>query len=341
MKAIDIVLPVYNEEVILTTFHESLARVINQLTDKYRLDVIYVLDRSTDNSIGVLRQIHEQNPNVTVLHLSRRFGHQMSLVAGIDHSQADALIMMDCDLQHPPELIPEMLRKFEEGYDIVQALRQYDVRNGYLKRSFSRAFYRVQNALSPIEIEPGSADFRLITRKVIDVFQKSIREHNQFLRGLFQWVGFRTAYVTFVCPPRAGGTSKYGLSRSVLFSIAGITSFSKVPLRIATFLGFGFSALGVLYGVWLIIMYFWVGSFPPGYASMIVALLAMGGLQLVVLGILGEYLGSVFDEVKRRPLYIVSESISRQEDGVDDLSASLITQSQAVVDDPVAVRRDK
>jgi glycosyltransferase involved in cell wall biosynthesis len=319
MKVIDIVLPVYNEEEILATFHACLAKVVNKLADKYQLHAIYVLDRSTDNSIGVLRQIHQRNSNVTVLHLSRRFGHQMSLVAGIDHSRADALIMMDCDLQHPPELIPEMLRKFEEGYEIVQALRQYDVRNGYLKRSFSRAFYWVQNALSPIEIEPGSADFRLITRKVIDVFQESIREHNQFLRGLFQWVGFRTAYVTFVCPPRAGGKSKFGLSSSVLFSVAGITSFSKVPLRIATFLGFGFSALSVLYGVWLIVMYFWIGgSFPPGYASMIVALLGMGGLQLVVLGILGEYLGSVFDEVKRRPLYIVSESLSRERGGGAD-----------------------
>jgi glycosyltransferase involved in cell wall biosynthesis len=319
MKVIDIVLPVYNEEEILATFHACLAKVVNKLADKYQLHAIYVLDRSTDNSIGVLRQIHQRNSNVTVLHLSRRFGHQMSLVAGIDHSRADALIMMDCDLQHPPELIPEMLRKFEEGYEIVQALRQYDVRNGYLKRSFSRAFYWVQNALSPIEIEPGSADFRLITRKVIDVFQESIREHNQFLRGLFQWVGFRTAYVTFVCPPRAGGKSKFGLSRSVLFSVAGITSFSKVPLRIATFLGFGFSALSVLYGVWLLVMYFWIGgSFPPGYASMIVALLGMGGLQLVVLGILGEYLGSVFDEVKRRPLYIVSESLSRERGGGAD-----------------------
>ena len=211
MKTIDIVTPAYNEESILALFHASLSKIINTLEDKYYFNVVYVLDKSTDNSIGVLRQIHGQSPNVTVLHLSRRFGHQMSLVAGIDHSLADALIMMDCDLQHPPELIPEMLRKFEEGYEIVQALRKDNVlHNSYMKRFFSRAFYAIQNALSPVEIEAGSADYRLITRKVIDVFQKSIREHNQFLRGLFQWVGFPTAYLTFVCPQRAGGTSKYG-----------------------------------------------------------------------------------------------------------------------------------
>jgi glycosyltransferase involved in cell wall biosynthesis len=329
MKIIDIVMPVYNEEAVLAVFHASLSRIINKLADKYRLNVVYVLDRSTDNSIEVLRQIHKQDPRVTVLHLSRRFGHQMSLVAGIDHSRADALIMMDCDLQHPPELIPEMLRKFEEGYEIVQALRKDDVHNSYVKRSLSRAFYAIQNALSPVEIEAGSADYRLITRKVIDVFQKSIREHNQFLRGLFQWVGFPTAYLTFVCPQRAGGTSKYGLSRSLLFSIAGITSFSKVPLRIATFLGFGFSAMSMFYGLWLVIMYFLVGRFPPGYASMIVAILGMGGLQLIVLGIIGEYLGGVFDEVKRRPLYIVSEKIAKDEWDVDRFGTQ-ITQSSVI-----------
>ena len=328
MKTIDIVIPVYNEEPILAIFHASLSKIINTLADKYHFNVVYVLDRSTDNSIGVLRQIHEQSPNVTVLHLSRRFGHQMSLVAGIDHSLADALIMMDCDLEHPPELIPQMLRKFEEGYEIVQALRKDNVHDGYMKRFLSRAFYAIQNVLSPIEIEAGSADYRLITRKVIDVFQKSIREHNQFLRGLFQWVGFPTAYLTFVCPQRVAGTSKYGFSRSLLFSIAGITSFSKVPLRIATFLGFGFSVLSVFYGLWLVMMYFSVGRFPAGYASMIVAILGIGGLQLVVLGIIGEYLGGVFDEVKRRPLYIVNERISNDEYRVDRCGRQ-ITQSRA------------
>lgn len=310
MKTVDIVLPAYNEAQVLDSFHAALKRTISTLTDRYAIGVVYVLDRSTDNSFAVLEEICRQNENVTVLHLSRRFGHQMSLVAGIDRSHADALIMMDCDLQHPPELIPEMLQKFEEGFEIVQAIRRPGPGDSYLKNTLSEAFYKVQNLLSPIRIQGGEADFRLIARKVITVFQKSIREQNQFLRGLFEWVGFRVSYLSFVSSPRAAGRTKYDPFKLLAFSIAGITSFSKVPLRIATLLGFTFSGLSLIYGFWLIILYFRVGNFPPGYASVAVLLLGIGGLQLTVLGVLGEYVASIFDEVKCRPLYIVSETLS-------------------------------
>jgi dolichol-phosphate mannosyltransferase len=231
----------------------------------------------------------------------------MSLVAGIDQTAGDAVIMMDCDLQHPPAVIRHLLEKFEEGYDIVHAIRQYDNRTGPLKRWTSDLFYWLQNALSPVEMQPGAADFRLISRKVARLFQTSIRERGQFLRGLFQWVGFRSATVTFVSPPREKGTTKYDLRQLITFSVTGILSFSKIPLRIATLLGFFISTLSLTYGVWLIGRYFVAGHMPPGYTSLIVMMLFLGGLQLTVLGILGEYLGSVFDEVKQRPLYIVDE----------------------------------
>ena len=217
--------------------------------------------------------------------------------------------MMDCDLQHPPCVIPELLQKFEEGYDIVHTIRQYDQQISFFKRWPSHMFYRFQNALSPVEIQEGAADFRLISAKVARLFRESVREQNQFLRGLFQWVGFRTAQVTFTSPPRAAGETKYHLLRLVMFSVIGITSFSKLPLRLASLLGFLISSLSVLYGLWLIILFFWVGHLPPGYTSLIVLILFIGGLQLSVLGILGEYLGSIFDEVKRRPLYIVDDII--------------------------------
>ena len=308
MKTIDIVLPVYNEEDGLNGFHAALVEALAPLEARYAFNICYVLDRSTDRSVDVLTRLALRDPRVTVIHLARRFGHQMSLVAGIDHSRGDAVIMMDCDLQHPPAVIAELLARFEQGYDIVHAVRQYDRQIGWFKRWSSRAFYRLQNALSPIEMQSGAADFRLISRRVAHLFQTAVREQNQFLRGLFQWVGFRSTTVTFVSPPRHTGRTKYHMLRLVAFSVTGILSFSKVPLRVATLLGLCISVLSVLYGLWLIGRFF-AGYMPPGYTSLIVMILFMGGLQLTVLGILGEYLGSVFDEVKRRPLYVVDETL--------------------------------
>jgi dolichol-phosphate mannosyltransferase len=218
---------------------------------------------------------------------------------------------MDCDLQHPPEIIPKLLEKFERGFDVVQAIRTYDSKIHPTKQWTSRLFYKIQNWLSPIDIPVGAADFRLISRKVRNVFQSSIREQNQFLRGLFQWVGFRQATVEFVSPPRATGATKYRVLQLFTFSVTGITSFSKVPLRSAAVVGFIISALSVLYGLFAITVYATVGHLPPGYTSLIVAVSFMGGLELTVLGIQGEYLAAVFDEVKRRPLYIVDEVFGR------------------------------
>ena len=309
MKAVDIILPVYNEEEVLDAFHASLTAELNHLVDRYCFNVCYVLDRSADASLDVLKRLARRDSAVTVLHLSRRFGHQMSLVAGIDQSRGDAVIMMDCDLQHPPAVVRQLLEKFEDGYDVVHAIREYDGGNRRAKRWSSRLFYRLQNTLSPVEIREGTADFRLISRKVARVFQTSIREQSQFLRGLFTWVGFRSATVTFVSPARTAGRTKYDLMQLVAFSLTGILSFSKIPLRLATMLGFFISTLSLTYGVWLIGRFFVAGHMPPGYTSLIVMMLFLGGLQLTVLGILGEYMGSVFDEVKHRPLYIVDEVI--------------------------------
>lgn len=309
-KKIDIVLPVYNEEAGIEMFNAALLRVLSSLTPEYDFRVIYVLDRSSDASFSVLTRLAQQHRNVTVLHLSRRFGHQMSLVAGIDRCTGDAAIMMDCDLQHPPELIPELLARFKDGYDIVHTIRTYSGTVPWRKRITSRAFYRLQNALSPIELRDGAADFRLISRKVIALFQKDIREHGQFLRALFQWVGFSNTDVYFVSSPRAAGVTKYDMKRLLGFFIDGILSFSKVPLRIASALGFIFSTLGLLYLLYLIVLFFVSGNFPPGYTSLIGVVLLIGGLQLIVLGVIGEYIGTIFDEVKKRPLYIIDEIVN-------------------------------
>lgn len=309
MKTLDIILPVFNEEEVITEFHTILCAELDALASRYRCHLIYVVDRCTDRSFSILKSLAERSPNMTVLHLSRRFGHQMSLVAGIDQSHGDAVIMMDSDLQHPPAVIPRLLEKFEEGYDVVHTIRHYDRRVGAFKQGSSRLFYWLQNSLSPVALQEGAADFRLVSRKVAYLFQSAVREQNQFLRGLFQWVGFRSTAVAFVSPPRTSGATKYSLLRLLEFSVWGITSFSKVPLRIASLLGFAMSSLSLLYGLWLVAEYFLAGHMPVGYTSLIVMILFLGGLQLSVLGILGEYLGSIFDEVKHRPLYIIDEVV--------------------------------
>lgn len=308
-KTIDIVLPVYNEEAGIEMFNAALLRVTSSLTH-YSFRMIYVLDRSSDASFPILKRLAGQHSNITIIHLSRRFGHQMSLVAGVDHCAGDAVIMMDCDLQHPPELIPELLARYEEGYDIVHTIRTYSGTVPWTKRFLSRAFYRLQNALSPVELRDGAADFRLISRKVVGVFQKDIREHGQFLRALFQWVGFSNTEVHFVSPPRAAGSTKYNMRRLLSFFIAGMLSFSKVPLRAASALGFIISGIGALYLIYIVVLFFVSGSFPPGYTSLIAVILLIGGLQLSVLGVIGEYIGTIFEEVKGRPLYVIDEVLN-------------------------------
>jgi glycosyltransferase involved in cell wall biosynthesis len=310
MKTIDIVLPVYNEEAGIASFDAVLRRVLASLRSAYRFRVIYVLDRSPDRSSEIIRSLVRANQDTTLLHMSSRFGHQMALVAGLDHSDGDAVIMMDSDLQHPPELIPSLLAQFELGCDVVQTIRTYGTTISWGKRLTSHLFYWLQNALSPVQIRDGAADFRLASRKVVLVFRRQIREHNQFLRALFQWVGFRTAYVTFVSPPRASGRTSYSVRRLLAFLADGVISFSRLPLRLATVAGLLLSATCILYALYLLLSYTFHGHFPRGYTSLILAMLFIGGLQLMVTGIIGEYVGHIFDEVKARPLYIVDEVLS-------------------------------
>jgi dolichol-phosphate mannosyltransferase len=310
VKSIDIVLPVFDEEQGIEAFNASLFAVLRTLSGRYLFRVIYVVDRCRDDSFGVLARLAAERPEMTVLRLSRRFGHQMSLVAGIDQSRGDACIMMDCDGQHPPSLIPELLARFESGYDVVFTSRRYDRAAGTGKRLASHLFYVLQNWLSPVEIPPGSADFRLISRKVVRVFQESVREQEQFLRGLFQWVGFDADTVEYTSQGRTAGETKYGLTRLLQFSVTGVLSFSRTPLRFATALGSAISCLSVLWGLVLVVSYFTGGPRPAGYTSLAVALFFLGGLQLFVLGVIGEYIGSIHAEVKRRPLYIVDRIVS-------------------------------
>jgi dolichol-phosphate mannosyltransferase len=305
-RCISIILPVYNESQVIRKFSDVLFAVLDTLNDRYSFEVIYCLDKSTDNTRQVINDICNERPEAKLLAMSRRFGHQMSLVAGMDHCVGDAAIMMDCDLEHPPELIPALLEKFEEGYDVVHTKREYSDKASMFKRATSAGFYRILSALSSVKLEEGSADFRLVSRRCLNVFTHSIREQHQFLRGLFRWVGFEQCTLEFTAGYRAAGKSKYSLRKLFIFAGNGIISFSKMPLFIVTTVGAVFSILGFLYGVYTIIVSF-LKATPPGWPSSIALIAFLGGLQLAALGIVGRYIGEIFDEVKGRPLYILED----------------------------------
>ncbi len=309
MKTLSIVCPVFNEEEVIAAFYRTLAAELDAIRQRYRAEVIFVVDRSMDQTLEILRGIAASDPRVRVLALSSRFGHQMSLVAGMDHAEGDAVVMLDSDLQHPPELIPKMLEKFEEGYDIVFTVREDAPDSGLLKRWSSRMFYRLVNKLTTVPVQESAADFRLVSRRVARVFQTQIRERNQFLRGLYGWVGFRSIGLRFAGQPRGGGRSKYSVPRLVRFATEGVISFSKRPLSAAIYLGFAFAFLGLLLAIVAVFQFFYYASLPSGWTTLVILISVFSGVQLVFLGVIGEYVGFIFDEVKNRPLYIVEEAI--------------------------------
>jgi dolichol-phosphate mannosyltransferase len=307
LKTISIILPVYNEETIIKKFSDELFAVLDGLGDKYLFEVLYCVDKSTDNTKNIVKTICKIRHEAVFIGLTRRFGQQMSLVAGMDRCTGDAAVMMDCDLEHPPSLIPTLLQKYEQGYDVVHTLREYNQKVNWFKKKTSGLFYSMLSLLSTIKLDAGSADYRLISRRCLDVFKSSIREQNQFLRGLFRWVGFNQCTVKFVSGHRSGGRGKYPMRRLLSFAINGIISFSKLPLLASAFTGIIVALLGFIYGIYTIIVGFINKSIPQGWSSTVSLIAFLGGLQLASLGILGRYIGEIFDEVKRRPLYIIEE----------------------------------
>lgn len=307
MSRIDIVCPVYREEAAIALFHQRLMAVMDGLAGRCDARVIYVLDPSPDGTEAVLNGIADADPRVDVLVMSRRFGHQMALVAGIDHADADAVVMLDSDLQHPPELIPTLIDHWEAGADVVQTIRQDGAETGWLKRSTSRWFYSTFMKVGAVDLRSGAADYRLLSRRVAQVFREEMREHNQFLRGLVSWVGFRTVYVPFVPMKREQGASKYRASTLINFALNGICSFSKLPLRFCIGAGFTFALLSVLGGFAQIVVYLLSSdSMVPGWATLVAIVTFAAGVQLFFLGVLGEYISLIFDEVKGRPLYLLA-----------------------------------
>jgi glycosyltransferase involved in cell wall biosynthesis len=310
VRRLDVICPVYNEEAVIADFWAALRPVLDGLADRYTACVTFVVDWSSDRTVEILRGLAQEDRRLRVLAMSSRFGHQMALVAGMDHASGDAVVMLDSDLQHPPSLIPVLLERFEAGHDIVFTVRTRDPGVGAIRRWAGGLFYDLFSRLSETRIDANASDFRLISKKVCDVFRSQIRERNQFLRGLFSWVGFRRASVEFTPPPRPKGASKYSVRRLMRFALHGVTSFSKVPLQLATFIGLLSAGFGLLLAVVTFVQYFIYASLPSGWTTLVIINAGFNGVTLIFLGVIGEYIAAIFDETKARPHYIIDQKIN-------------------------------
>ncbi len=306
MLMVSVVVPAYDEAQVLEKFHTRLAATMNAIGVDW--EVIYVNDGSRDRSLDVMHAIKAHDDHVAVLNLSRNFGKEIALTAGLDRAAGDAIVVIDADLQDPPELIPQLLDVWATGIDIVYAQRRSRSGESWLKRQTAFAFYRVMRHLTKIDIPPDTGDFRLMSRRAVDALLQ-LREHHRFMKGLFAWVGFSSRALPYHREGRAAGLSKWNYWKLWNFALEGITSFTVLPLKIATYLGLGIALLSGLYAVHLVILTLLYGNPVPGYPSLLVAILFMGSTQLIVLGIIGEYLGRSFNEIKHRPLYFVESYV--------------------------------
>ncbi|MGA9212824.1 glycosyltransferase family 2 protein [Kaistella sp.] len=304
MKKISIVIPAHNEENNVALIHQRIKDVFSKL-ENYRFEIIFVNDGSRDQTQKKLEDLSNHFEEVKFIEFSRNFGHQPAVKAGMDYANGNAVISMDADLQHPPELIPELIEKWEEGFDIVYTIRTYPKQISAFKRKTSTVFYHLLSSISDVNlVKGGGSDFRLMDASVVDVVRE-MNEADIFLRGLSTWVGFRQAGVPYVAAERASGESSYHLSKMIRFAFTGITAFSVKPLYIAAYLGFIFSVLSVFGYLIYIIHSFMTKTEISGWASLIMTVVFFGGLQLIIMGIIGIYLGKIFKQVKERPNYII------------------------------------
>ena len=301
-KKIAIVIPSYNEEGNIEVMVNSLHQVLNKLP--YQYDLIFVDDGSNDGTLNKLKSIAAHDSKLFFVELSRNFGHQNALKAGVDLANANAVITMDGDMQHPPELLPKILQKWEEGYDVVYTRREEDKNLSFFKKKTSNGFYNLMNQLSEIKFEPGTADFRLMDEKVVAVFS-NFSENELFIRGLVNWLGFKQFAIDYKPADRFSGTSKYTFKKMMRFALQGITSFSIRPLYLAIYLGLGLSVFAFIFYIGYVLYSIYFGHVISGWASVISTIVFFGGLNLFVLGIVGMYVGKLFIQSKNRPNYLI------------------------------------
>lgn len=309
-KKISLVVSVYNEELSLEAFYHAALNVVENCHWDY--EIVFVNDGSEDGSLSLMNVFAKENQKVRIVDFSRNFGHEAAMIAGIDYACGDGIICMDADLQHPPEAIPDILSKFDEGYEVISMIRTCNEGAGFFKRVTSQIFYKILNMLSPVKFENNSSDFFAVSDKVADVLRTHYRERVRYLRGYVQNIGFKKTTLSFAAGRREAGESKYNLKKLLMFSVNAICSFSDVPLKLGIYSGCFVGLLGIILMVYTIInkIFFDV---PGGYSTIIVALCFMFAVTLSVIGIIGEYISILFAETKDRPIYIVRDVIKREE----------------------------
>lgn len=301
-KCISIVAPAYNEEAALDDFYTE---IINALKDiEFRLEIIYVNDGSRDNTLQVMQSQRKDDPGIKIVDLSRNFGKEIALTAGLDHANGDAVIIIDTDLQDPPKLIPKLVEYWLDGYDVVSARRIKRKGESLFKKVSSHVYYRILFHVSDIEIPKDTGDFRLLSRAAVDALLR-LREKHRYMKGLYAWVGFKQVEIEYEREPRFKGRTKWGFLGLLNLAFDGLTSFSVVPLRLASITGVISALTAFLFGLFIIGKKLLFGDPVAGYASLVAIITFIGGIQLLALGIIGEYLGRVFNESKNRPLYII------------------------------------
>jgi len=306
-----IIAPCFNEEGVLHELHRRIQEVMDQTGESWEL--VLINDGSRDRTAEIMRELHAADSRIKVLDFARNFGHQIAVTAGMDYAQGDAVVIIDSDLQDPPELILEMIDRWKEGYEVVYAVRTQRKGETWFKEFTAKLFYRIIYRITDVDIPLDTGDFRLMDRKVVDAM-KRMRERNRFIRGMTSWVGFRQTGVNYVREERYAGETHYPFRKMFKFALDAITSFSYAPLQMATYLGFIIAGLSAIAALLVVFARLFMGASPfYGQATTLVTVLFLGGVQLITLGIIGEYLGRIYDEVKGRPLYLVREALGFEE----------------------------
>jgi glycosyltransferase involved in cell wall biosynthesis len=305
LKRITILIPAYNEEQVLNKLYTRLQGVLAGLS-KYRFEILFINDGSKDRTLEIIKELKRKDARVSYINLSRNYGKEIAMIAGLDYATGDAVVIIDADLQDPPELIPQMIAYWEEGYDDVYAKRRSRQGETWLKKSTSKLFYRCLQKLSNIPIQEDTGDFRLLDRRCVEAL-KQLRETQRYTKGMFSWIGFKKKELLFDREPRAAGQTKWNYFKLCDLAIEGITCFTITPLRFSSFLGALISLFAFIYMIVVMVKTIVYGDPVQGYPSLMVIILFLGGIQLLSLGIIGEYIGRIFNECKRRPLYFVDE----------------------------------
>ena len=301
---ISIVVPAYSEEEVIPKFHERITAVCSQLP--HDVEIVYVNDGSTDNTLEVLDKLYKSDDRVSVVDLSRNFGKEIALTAGLHKAKGDAVIVIDADLQDPPELIPDLITEWQNGYDVVYAKRSRRDGETSLKKLTAHLFYRLMRSFSRVKIPEDTGDYRLLSRRAVDALNTLV-EHHRFMKGLFTWIGYKQKAVLYERDPRLAGNTKWNYWKLWNFAIDGITSFSSAPIRFAGYIGVSIAFGAFSYGIYMLVNTLLYGNPVPGYPSLVVIILFLGGIQLIFIGVLGEYIGRIFNETKQRPLYFLND----------------------------------